>query len=251
MRRLRFESLENRDLMAGNVTVSRTEIGDLLIAGDSAANVFALVQTGATMYQITGDQGTSINGRSVQQVVNVTGSILINTGAGDDQVTIGSMTSALPTRIHGELNVKTGAGVDRVQLFNVTGGIATIQTGSNAEDEVDRVNVRSSAFVNLSLATGGGNDVIESVNSQFTSNLAVDAGSGNDLATFTNLNVRHFNANLGTGNDKLILTGKFKASGRVNVDGGVGDDLVNAIDATVTDLDVLSGQFSSFEIKRK
>src|SRR5262245_5328671 len=61
-RKLHFESLEGRALLAGNVTAAVTG-GDLIITGDAEANSIVIVHgRGAGEYLVKGVDGTTING---------------------------------------------------------------------------------------------------------------------------------------------------------------------------------------------
>ena len=86
-RRLGLESLEGRQLMAGNVLVSVNSLGDLLITGDSQDNniqIFHSMQQGAVIpgkFLVTGAQNsnTLINGQpDAQYFENVTHDIKID-----------------------------------------------------------------------------------------------------------------------------------------------------------------------------
>src|SRR5262245_61665314 len=88
-RRLRFESLEDRTLMAGNVTAAVVN-GTLQITGDKSANVIQIQQGTGNGIRLVGI-GTTINGSSL--AVNFAGASNIDLDmlAGNDSVTASSL----------------------------------------------------------------------------------------------------------------------------------------------------------------
>ena len=64
-RRLSLESLETRNLLAGNV-LATVNSGDLIIRGDNLSNTVSLVRVGTGSFRVTGfasnGQATKING---------------------------------------------------------------------------------------------------------------------------------------------------------------------------------------------
>ncbi len=250
-RRLGLESLESRDLMAGNLTVTQTAGGDLRIIGDAAANIFTLVQTGAGKYQVTGTS-TNVNGSATAKTFSgITRHIIIDTLAGNDRVTIGRLATAEAkntTRILGDMSVKTGTGADLLSILNVVGKNSKAVMGTNLENEIDKITVKSSNFSgNAVLQTGGGNDVIVVNNSKAFTSLTVDLGAGNDTATLTNGTVGNITLNCGTGNDKGIFVGRFKSTGIIKADGGLGTDTADLDGVVSYDVSDPDPEFKNFE----
>jgi|GEM_PF-4599200 len=86
-RRLQLESLENRELMAGNVSVSFSG-SELRIVGDSAANHIEVRQSSPGVYKINGvfegGSPTKVNGSTGTITArNVNGNVVIAMGAND------------------------------------------------------------------------------------------------------------------------------------------------------------------------
>src|SRR5437762_3371716 len=93
-RPLALESLEDRQMMTGNVLVSVSG-GDLVVTGDSGANELRIIQSlqnGAPIagrFFITGQNGTTINGQATGQFFqNVTDDLRINLNGGNDRLTL-------------------------------------------------------------------------------------------------------------------------------------------------------------------
>jgi len=121
-RSARFESLEQRTMMAGDVSVSLTN-GSLLISGDVAANGLEIAGLAAGEIRVTGlDAGgtaTTINGVATQTFTGVTGSVVINLGDGNDLVNVHTLFLA------GHLVVNAGAGNDTVALAINAGNVVS------------------------------------------------------------------------------------------------------------------------------
>src|SRR5262245_41175627 len=94
--RLSLETLEDRHMMAGNVTVNLSS-GDLVVTGDGLGNDIVITQTvlnGAPVpgrFRIEGLNNTRINGQAVRIFENVTDDMVINLNGGDDRVRLASL----------------------------------------------------------------------------------------------------------------------------------------------------------------
>src|SRR4051812_30838912 len=101
-RRCEFEALENRHLLAGNVTAQIVN-GNLIVTGDNSDNVILISSTTATPTTITvtglgnGVGGsTVVNGGASGNVVALTGftgQIRVNMKGGNDNLAINSVAS--------------------------------------------------------------------------------------------------------------------------------------------------------------
>jgi len=175
-RQCAVESLENRALLAGNVTAI-VDDGSLVVRGDVAGNGVAIHQTDIGRYVVTGfDLGgaTTVNGSSSPQIFNgVTADIVVDLQGGDDVLvmsnnaatrqsladeasggtagTIAASPEPLTTNVSpGQVGVprnlliQTGDGNDGVGLnvkaLNASGGSARVDTGAG----MDRVSVKNS-----------------------------------------------------------------------------------------------------------
>src|ERR1043165_1413771 len=88
-----FEHLEDRRLLAGNVTANATTVpGVLLITGDGSSNGILVEQVSAASFKVTG-LGTTVNASfSAKTITGVTGGIAINMQGGNDAVTLKNLT---------------------------------------------------------------------------------------------------------------------------------------------------------------
>lgn len=111
-RRFQVEALERRNLMAGNVLVSVNN-GVLNVVGDAQANQVEIHQSTVNWYNVTGLNGTTINGKD-NKLIRVTGGMKIDLKAGDDQLSMGG--TVFVDDVDGALNIVMGAGRDKVTL---------------------------------------------------------------------------------------------------------------------------------------
>jgi len=124
-RRPALESLESRQLLAGNVLIDTSD-GNLVITGDALANRIAIHQTGLGQFTVTGLDGEQFRtpgGRFQRDQVSVPlirGGICVSLGAGDDSVTLTGASPGQPTCAF--LDIFTGSGQDQVEVRNLRTG---------------------------------------------------------------------------------------------------------------------------------
>src|SRR6476469_6130210 len=87
-RKLTFQQLENRLTLAGNVIASVSS-HSLYLTGDSRANNLQIVQLANGQYQVTGKDGTTINGQAQKTFSGVTADLIVNLNGGNDVLYIG------------------------------------------------------------------------------------------------------------------------------------------------------------------
>jgi hypothetical protein len=200
-RKCKFESLENRQMMAGDVVAS-VHAGTLFIKGDQYNNGITIT-AGAIPNQviITGTNiagvGTNVNGllNTPVAINNVTKDIKINMKAGNDTVTVNNLS------IFGSMKVNMGAGVDTFNVVNgsvicgdlkvVTGGSAdtititdsTVQGVARFETggDCDSLTIEDSALGKLDARMNQDNDTITLDNITVTTTTALNGGSGINL----------------------------------------------------------------------
>lgn len=213
------ESLENRNMLAGDVSVSVSG-GDLRIIGDTAGNELTVEGTNQPgEYRVVGGNGTTINGQDMGIFSFVTEGIYANLGAGNDKIGIKFVS------LQEDLRVRTGGGDDTV--FVLGGHImddVDIRTGSGDDaagvEEVgvgDRVIIRTEAGRDEVLLRGvqaksaevnTGRDSDEALVQMNTidNRLRVNLGAGNDLM-YDRMNVGDVDVNGGTGVDNRFSGG--------------------------------------------
>jgi hypothetical protein len=114
-KKLHVESLENRCLLAGNVSVSVSG-SDLNITGDNLANTITVESIGSDQVQVRGF-GTSVNGSpDAIKTFNVSGSINLHMNGGADVVRVTNLV------IQDNLNVDLGPGSNELLLGQSAAG---------------------------------------------------------------------------------------------------------------------------------
>jgi fibronectin-binding autotransporter adhesin len=210
-RMLRFEPLETRALLAGNITAS-VNAGELDITGDAASNSVLVWQTGANTWKVQGI-GTTLNGsHATFTAPGVTGNIEANLNAGNNFIKV--FSGAVP----GALDILTGKDNDTVQVTNVTTGLSTVGDGSSLIINVSNgnnavtlsgVTTRGEAQIN----SGNGNAVISLSNvTANTSDLIgdnfVDTGNGKATISLANVSMSSTKADnfVDTGDGTAIIS---------------------------------------------
>ena len=227
LRRGRFESLEQRQLLAGDVSVNVVD-GNLMIEGDEFDNkIMITAGTEADTLVITGLDGTNLleEGQPAVSEVTVAGvhGATVELGEGDDLIAI------VGAELRGKIAIDTGAGEDRVLVG--TGGDAAELVGQLPEDLA--VEVRGS----LRIDSGGDNDQISVDDAIVRGRLGINAGEGDDVvslgaATDDDVSARlqsrgGVGVHLGDGDDELNVH-QLSARGIVRVHGSMGDDTIDA-----------------------
>lgn len=195
------ERLENRNLLAGNVSASVSGI-DLNITGDNLGNTISVESFGAGQVQVRGF-GTSINGSpDAIKVFNVSGSINIRMNAGADVVRVTNLV------IRDNLNADLGPGSnelllgqsaagDNIRFAGTPSGPVYVQdnlsvVGNIGNDRVfqSHLHVRGAGTVSL----GDGNDTIQldrpsgsTANVEYSGLFQMFAGAGTDSISINGL----------------------------------------------------------------
>jgi hypothetical protein len=183
-KKLRFEGLENRTLMAGDVNVYIDEIGHLGVWGDAADNAIEIKQSGKA-WQVKGID-TTVNGHdSAQTFTGVRFDIYVDLGAGND--TVNASKGKLPS---GTFHVADGGGTTVVNLSKITASYVRVQTG-DASDAITIDNCSANAFLIDTCAIGNADaDVVTIVNSNtFDGGVGIVTGGGNDVVTIKSVAV--------------------------------------------------------------
>ena len=216
-RSCRFESLENRNLLAGDVTASIRN-GDLIIKGDDLANGIQITAgTTAGTVKITGinagGTATNINGSSNGSVtlsgfngdikiklkggddslsmtdLDVPGKLKIEAGEGNDSVTLDGVT------VDRKFKAKLSDGNDSLSITNTTVAGSTKIKGKDGEDEVT---IEGSTFSKLRVSLGDDDDTLDISGSEATRKTRFNGGRGTDTLNnddkndFTNFKEKNF-----------------------------------------------------------
>jgi len=247
-RKLAFQSLESRQLMAGDVHVSVTGTGDLLVQGDgnilgNNVAIFQSVTQGTAdpgRFFVSGLNGTTINGSaSGSFFTGVNHDVVINLGgAGPDHVNLGDGVSDFHFNVPNDLRINMGGGANGVTINGITvRDDATITTGSG-RDTVDvhgaRIGVAGGVDGGLNdftINTGNGSDVVRMRNFFARHNLNINAGGlldlGTDLVDLAIGNVGNDTSiSTGGGRDRVLVEDQVGVNHNLNISTGADIDLV-------------------------
>jgi hypothetical protein len=234
-RRLGVESLEGRQLMAGNVLASVNAAHDLVVTSDGNQHDLEIVQVTqngqpvAGRYFIAPHQGTTLNGQSGGQFFNnVTHDIRVTLGGSSDRLNLHAENgNDFGFRVPNDLTINLGNGNNVLTIDHIdVADDATIFSGSGADSVFFRGLVGFNGNINVD---GGAND------------LTIDTGNRFDNVKLQNFAVKR-DVNLRVGGtdaftDSVDLL--FASIGRnLNVNTGAGGDLVSinevGVNATAT-----------------
>ena len=209
-----LESLEAKRMMAGDVSVRATAAGDLLVIGDNESNEIVIESTGLGAYQITGANGTRINGQPSIRVTAVTDDVRINLRNGDNRLHLDEIF------VRDDMQVRTGSGADKILLL-----------GGSVQDDLDIRSGRghdevflqaASVGDRLNLRTDQGRDGVALEQMVIGGRSIISLGSDNDdLLVRGSETVARMVANLGSGADSAYFD---RATGEQLVIGGGGQD---------------------------
>jgi hypothetical protein len=182
-RKCAFESLETRQMMAGDVIV-KVDNGNMKITGDNLSNGIILAP-GINPFEIVvtgfnqGGAATRVNGVANGAITfpNVTKNVSINMGSGNDFVSVAGVN------IYESAKIKTGRGLDTLQI--------------------------SASFIadKLKVTTGKGFDRVTIANTTVAGKTKIQTGPSRDEVNLSNLTVGKLNVQLGRGNDSLSISG--------------------------------------------
>ena len=240
-----FEGLEPRACMAGDVDAV-VNGGVLQITGDDLGNDIEVRQLTnlvlpfgtSQLFQVTGRNGTTVNGKPADILTFNGNDLRINLKGGDDRLDIKGTDLRMKLN---RLTIETGSGDDQVDIddLEVLGtGTTTIRLGGGGTD-VDFLEVDASRFVgDVKITTGDGDDTVE-------------FGAGTDTDVLGRLTVE-----TGDGNDDVVIGGDFDPIdivGNLVVKTGDGDDTVELEEVTAPKITVDLGdgksQVSAREMK--
>jgi hypothetical protein len=183
---LRFERLEGRQMLAGNVLLSVSD-HTLFITGDAEANDIVITQTGKKDFTISsGANATTLNGAVGPLSFSKVKRVQVSMGAGADVVTV------------------TG---DRLRKMDIDMGA-----------DNDTLNITANRTRKTTINMGAGNDQATITASRIREKMNVNMGDGTDTLTFGNAIPRKGTLDGGTktaGSSTLNTPGKaIAANGR-------------------------------------
>jgi hypothetical protein len=223
----------------GDVQVSVTN-GKLAIVGDDSPNQIQMSADGdAGAFQVTGVDGTAINGAQSAAVTSVR-TILIDMNAGQDSVEL------LQLDVEGKVRVELGSDRDTFLLDGGRfGGSVAVNGGGKGGDDLtvrggariggrlmlvggkkrDTIAVRNVEIGGgMEVRPGAGRDYILVEHTAVDGDTEIDASSGNDRLELVDVDFQDdVDVDLGDGDDDLRVE-DCDFDGEIDGDGGDGDD---------------------------
>jgi len=256
-----FEALEDRVLLAGNVTVAFNAAGDIVVTGDNAANEIEFRDDdGDGSYTIVGQNGTTVTLSAAVIAANIFDAddensqeqgaglvagdtLIVNLGKGNDYLGVIDRDSGGDLTAGINFTVNMGAGDDYVYIGRedeINFGNVKIDLGAGndylemhefyadtlevkAGDGVDGLDIGNFDADSVSLSVGAGNDDIY-LHNFYANSVAVSGGAGNDSVGIYDFEAGSVSLSGGDGNDDIAIGGAYMDA--LNVDGGAGSDIV-------------------------
>ncbi|MCG8450136.1 MAG: hypothetical protein MI725_11230, partial [Pirellulales bacterium] len=205
-RRLRFESLEQKNLLAGDVAVSLVS-GNLLIQGDAAGNNVEMQGAGAPGEFTFSGLGTTFNGSNTLTIGGVVGDVSVDLGDGLNKFVL--TDASLPGSFSATLGGPTG--IDDFDGYQL-GPITTADPGVTIAG-------------NLNLAFTGGTSSFQGVSLDVLGNVSITGQIElSDGVSFLDTSVAgNLDAALTAPGVPVFLLGMHSVGGDVNISGDIGD----------------------------
>lgn len=236
----RYESLEQRRLLAGDVSVFHHE-SILYIRGDHSDNQIQITADEFGDVQVEGLGGTTINRGSDPYSIDtqngrIDRGLRINMARGDDSVFIEDVNVVGGAVIYG------GDGDDSVGLYQVEVDSLFAQTGRGDDlVSIDDVDVRG----RLAVITAGGNDTVGIDQSLIDGETLVLTGQGDDDLAISN-STHNGNAYVFTyGGNDFVGVDNLTVNGLTSVVTGFGSDDVYVNDSNLNGRTYANGGFRS------
>lgn len=172
--RLNLESLEARQMMAGDVDATLAG-GTLTISGDGLGNGLAIHNSSPGTVTVRGlsqaGSATTIDGQATANFTNVK-NILVSLNGGDDQLVLTDLS------LKGSVNVLLGEGADNVGLGNFDDSHGLF------DNAVDSLTGELAIQGNLTIGLGEGSNTLVARGVTVGKLSTISAGSGTDLFEF-------------------------------------------------------------------
>ncbi len=226
-----IELLEDRRMLAGNVTAVINNAGDLVVNGDNADNdvLISIDDVGNVEVEGRVGSGTTVDDSGLAGKV-VSRNVIVNMRGGDDGVYIdGTGTTFDVDAPVDNMRISTGSG-DDIAVVGTSNGISVrgdIRMNLGTGDDHGAVKYSNVGFV-------------DDGDTLFDGSVTITGGAGNDSSSLYYSIAGDFNVNLGAGND-LALVEATAAEGAMRLSVGSGDNTVDVIDSMAAGLRITSG----------
>jgi hypothetical protein len=242
--RLTLEPLENRQLLAGNISIETSD-GNLVILGDAFSNRISIRQTGLGQFTVTGNDGEQFRTpgglyqKTPVKVANVRGGLLVSLASGNDSVQIQGLGSS--RSLGAFVTILTGPGKDEVVIREVqTGGLQyPPQIKVPTELNRQRAAIGNSAYWNattpgsITIDTGAGDrasdgDTVSLQSINVEGPTMINTGFGADQVKLNGMTGRQAVINTSAGSDQVELAQQASVSfDTLNITMGDDNDYVN------------------------
>jgi hypothetical protein len=208
-RRLGFEGLERRELLAGNVSAGLDVNGNLVLTGDLENNHVVvtraffsgqLLVNGGRSNPSDPNSATRINGSTSSLAFNTTGGIVLDMSDGNDNVLVTNLG------VQGNITGNLGKGSDQLALESNSDGLLSFTLNNGTSPAYAKVS--TSGLVNVS--GNDGSDVFSLYNATIGGSLTFNGGNGDDSFVST-----------GTSHSSHVV------GGSVLISPGAGNDATN------------------------
>ena len=169
-----FEGLEERLLLAGNVT-SVLAAGVLVLDGDGSANQVQLTVASNGQLTATGLSGTTIDGVASKSF-GIVNTLTVNGGVGDDTFSLNSTVATFTN----DVTIDGGIGNDTISVTGQYGADLVLDGGTG----LDTISVsKAIVAVDINIDSGGENDKVTLSGSTAGRDVVIQSGLGNDSVT--------------------------------------------------------------------
>lgn len=230
-RRLQVESLERRELMAGNVTLT-AQGNDLYLTGDGYRNSIDIRAVSPGVFTIKGETiggaVTKINGVANGQATirGDLNNLYVNLGGGDDSLNVGT-GNGVTLNVRQNLSISAGSGSDWVAVRDVVvGNDVAINTGTGVHDHtyLSNVSIGDDLFVYDPTSVYSGDwDEVDVNNVKVRDQMHFEFRGGADHVEIISSAAEGIYASLGDGNDTFVMN-YTKPRSKFAIYGGSGYD---------------------------
>lgn len=235
------ERLEERRLLAGNVTATINAGGDLIVNGDGEDNDISILIDDAGNVELLSDASTFVDDSGLDGKT-VSRNVVVNMRGGNDQVVIADdVGDGDWTRIPVEnIRVSAGSGDDTaiVTQLNITGDVRL--NGGAGNDALD---VKYSDILgSVTLSGGGGNDRGITEGLIVEEDLDIGLGTGNDEAfVLDTYVVEDLSISVGSGDNDVVVRDSGALGLKVNSTGGADSIEIENFEAKYESVNISTG----------
>jgi hypothetical protein len=222
-RALGFESLECRQLMAGDIHAFMVN-GDVVFQGDSEANILEVRGNGNPGELLVIPTDTTIDGNAGEMVITgVTGGFTFSGGQGNDQLTVKDFA------FNGDAAIFGDAGADIIKIGDSLTGNISFTGRLVVTEQAEGINSSDNDYVSLGRLTVGTRILVETWGGNDTINL-YDVRANGSTDGFPTLHIRGQ-----TGSDVVnIAYATVYGDMKILMDSNeVGNDLISMITSVV------------------